>query len=119
VFTVLFGRLARMPSDGIPYPVFCYSGLVLWTYFSSVLGQAGQSLVSNSNLVTKVYFPRLALPVSCALGALVDLCVSLSLLIVLMAYYGLQPGLSLLLAPVFVAAMILLAVGTGLLLEAL
>lgn len=118
VFTVLFGRLAKIPSDGLPYPLFAYVGLVLWTYFSGVITQAGQSLTSNSNLVTKVYFPRVALPASSALSGLLDLSVSLSFVVVLMAYYHTRPGWPLLLAPVFLMGTILFTMGTSLLLAA-
>lgn len=119
VFTVLFGRLAKIPSDGLPYPLFAYAGLVLWTYFSGVITQAGQSLTANSNLVTKVYFPRVALPASSVLSGLLDLSVSLAFVVVLMGYYRIQPGLPLLLVPVFLFGLILFTMGTGLLLAAL
>jgi lipopolysaccharide transport system permease protein len=119
IFTLFFGRLAGIPSDGIPYPLFSYGALVLWTYFSGAIGQAAQSLVSNSNLLTKVYFPRVTLPASSAVSGLLDFCVGLIFLIVLMAYYRVQPGWSLLWAPVFLAALVLLTVGTSLLLAAL
>jgi lipopolysaccharide transport system permease protein len=119
VFTLFFGKLAGIPSDGIPYPLFAYCGLVLWTYFSGVVGQGGQSLVSNSNLITKVYFPRIALPASTAVSGLIDFSVGLGFLIILMAYYHVQPGWALLWAPVFLASLILLTVGVGLILAAL
>src|SRR5271156_5128254 len=77
IFTLLFGRLAHMPSDGIPYPIFCYSALVPWTYFSTSLGQASNSLVNNEPLLTKVYFPRVLLPAGAVLAGLVDLLIGL------------------------------------------
>ena len=86
IFTLFFGRLAGMKPDGIPYPIFAYCALVPWIYFSGVLGQAGNSLIANSNLITKVYFPRVLLPTASALAALLDFIVSSSLLFLLMAY---------------------------------
>jgi lipopolysaccharide transport system permease protein len=118
VFTIVFGRLANVPSDGIPYPLFAYVGLVLWTYFSGVISHGSQSLTSNTNLVTKVYFPRVALPASSALSGLFDLFVSLGFVIVLMAYYKVVPGWPLLLAPVFIVGMVLFTMGASLLLAA-
>lgn len=119
VFTIFFGRLAKIPSDGIPYPLFAYVGLVLWTYFSGVVGQAGQSLTANSNLITKVYFPRIALPASSAVSGLLDFLVGLSFVVVLMAWYGARPGWPLLFTPVIVVGLILFTVGVSLLLAAL
>jgi lipopolysaccharide transport system permease protein len=119
VFTLFFGRLAGIPSDGIPYPLFSYSALLLWTYFAGVLTQGGQSLVSNSNLITKVYFPRVALPASTALSGLLDFAVGLGFLAVLMGYYGVQPGWSVLLAPVFLAGLVLFTLGASMLLASL
>lgn len=119
VFTLFFGRLAKIPSDGLPYPLFAYVGLVLWTYFSGVIAQAGVSLTTNANLVTKVYFPRVALPASSALSGLLDLVVSLAFVVVLMIYYHTYPSWPLLLAPVFLVGMVLLTIGTSLLLAAL
>ncbi|MBI3466185.1 MAG: ABC transporter permease [Planctomycetes bacterium] len=119
VFTIFFGRLAKVPSDGIPYPLFAYVGLALWTYFSSVLSQGGQSLTANTNLVTKVYFPRFALPASSALSGLLDLSVSLGFVSLLMAYYRIHPGWSFALAPVFLMGLVLFTVGMSLLLAAI
>jgi lipopolysaccharide transport system permease protein len=118
VFTVFFGGLARIPGDGVPYPLFAYLGLVLWTYFANVISQGGQSLISNSTLITKVYFPRIALPASSALGGLFDAAVGLSFVVVLMAWYQVLPGWSLILAPIFLVALVLLTVGVSLLLAA-
>lgn len=119
VFTVFFGRLAKVPSDGIPYPLFAYVGLVLWTYFSGVLGQASQSLVSNSNLITKVYFPRATLPLSNVLGGLLDFVISFGFVVIMIAYYRIQPGWPMLLAPTFVLAAIMFTLGAGLLIASL
>jgi lipopolysaccharide transport system permease protein len=119
VFTFFFGRLAGIASDGIPYPLFSYSALVVWTYFAAVLGQGGQSLVANSNLITKVYFPRVALPASTAISGLPDLAVGLGFLGILMVYYGVQLSWSLLLAPVFLMALMLFTLGTSMLLASM
>jgi len=119
VFTLFFGHLAGMSSDKVPYPLFTYCALVLWTYSSGVIAQAGQSLVSNANLITKVYFPRVALPASSAISALLDFIIGLGFLVVLMAYYEVTPGWSLLWVPVFVAGLMLLTIGTSLVLAAL
>jgi lipopolysaccharide transport system permease protein len=119
IFTLFFGRLAGIPSDSVPYPLFSYSALLLWTYFAGVLGQGGQSLLSNANLITKVYFPRVTLPVSIALGGLLDFAVGLSFLVILMGYYRVQPGWSLLLAPVFLAGLVLFTLGAGMFLAAM
>ncbi len=119
VFAVIFGRLAHMPSDGVPYPVFCYVALVPWTYFAGVVGNGGNSLVGNSNLLTKVYFPRVLLPASAVVAGLLDFVVSATVLVGLMMYYKLTPGWPLLLMPVFVLAMIMVTMGMSLLLGAM
>lgn len=119
IFTLFFGRLAGVPSDNIPYALFSFCGLVLWTYFSTVLAQAGQSLVGNSNLITKVYFPRVTLPASSAVSGLLDFSIGLVFLAGMLVYYRVAPGWSLLWAPVFVASLILLTIGAGLILAAL
>lgn len=119
VFTLFFGKLAGVPSDGIPYPLFSYCALVLWTYFAAVIAQAGQSLVSNTNLITKVYFPRVALPASTSVSALVDVSFGLAFLVLMMVYYRTPPSWSLLWAPVFLIALVLISTGTSLILAAL
>lgn len=115
VFTLFFGRLAGIPSDRVPYPLFSYSALLLWTYFAGVLGQGGQSLVANSNLITKVYFPRVSLLASAALSGLLDFVAGFGFLVILMGYYGIRPGWSLLLVPVFLAALVMFTLGAVLL----
>src|SRR5437773_12499231 len=119
VFTLFFGRLAGIPSDGIPYPLFSFCGLVLWIYFSGVVGQAGQSLLANSHLITKVYFPRVVLPISSAVAALTDFLVGLVFLALMMVFYAVEPVWSVLWVPVFLVALMVLGVGTGMLLAAL
>jgi lipopolysaccharide transport system permease protein len=119
IFTLLFGRLAHMPSDGIPYPIFAYCALVPWTYFSGVVPLASNSLVGNSSLVTKVYFPRVLLPAATAVAGLIDFAVGAALLVVLMAYYHIHASWLLLLAPVFIFVMIMVTSGFGMLMAAL
>jgi lipopolysaccharide transport system permease protein len=118
-FSFFFGRLAAIPSDGVPYPLFSYSGLLLWTYFALMLAQVGNSLVSNSSLVTKIYFPRVLLPAAAAFAGLLDLAVSSVLLIAMLAYYRVSLHWSMLLTPIFIAQTVLLVVGVGMLLAAL
>jgi lipopolysaccharide transport system permease protein len=118
-FTVFFGKLAGIPSSGVPYPLFSYSALLLWTYFSVTLSQVGNSLVANSNLITKIYFPRVLLPAAAALGGILDLLVGSVLLIALMIYYHVSPSWSLLLTPLFVIQTVLLVMGAGMLLASL
>src|SRR5499427_6416011 len=87
VFSLFFGRLAKVPSDNIPYPIFAYTGLVPWTFFANGLSQSSNSLVGSSNLIKKVYFPRLIIPISGVLGGLPDFCISFVVLIGMMFYY--------------------------------
>jgi len=101
VFTVIFGRLARLSSDGLPYEVFALAALVPWTYFANALAQAGNSLVDQHQLLTKVYFPRLLLPLAAVLAGLVDLSISCVMLLVVLAGFGIEPPLRLLGAPAF------------------
>jgi lipopolysaccharide transport system permease protein len=119
IFTALFGRLAGVPSDGVPYPIFAFAGLLPWTYFSQAIGRSGTSLVSNAGLVTKVYFPRLAIPVSAAMAPLVDCIVSLALLMALGAYYRIAPGWPLLLLPLMLLLCVAAALAVSLWLSAL
>lgn len=113
IFTLIFGNLARMPSDGVPYPVFSYAGLVLWTYFSGALSQSSNSLLSNANLISKVYFPRLLLPLSACLVGLLDYSIALTVLVGLMVYFHIVPTAWILLAPVPLLLAFLLASGMG------
>jgi lipopolysaccharide transport system permease protein len=119
VFTLFFGRLAKMPSDGIPYPIFVYAGLLPWTYFANALTASGNSLVGSANLITKVYFPRLIIPASASLAGLLDFFIAMLVLGVLMVYYQFLPGYGILLFPALVALTFLCAVGVGLWLSAL
>ena len=119
VFLVLFRRLAKIPSDGLPYLVFVFLGFAVWSYFSSALNSANASLVANSALVTKVYFPRVAAPLSAVLPGLVDLGIALVMTGVLMAAFGVAPGWQLLTLPLWIVAVALAAFGTGMLLATL
>jgi homopolymeric O-antigen transport system permease protein len=120
VFTVIFGRFVRVPSDGVPYAVFSLTALVPWTYFASALTLSSDSLVTHRNLVTKVYFPRLVIPTTPILAALVDLSVALCVLIVVMLAFGVTPRpAAVLLLPILTLIMALTAAGAGYCLSAL
>ena len=119
VFTLFFGKLAKVPSDGLPYPIFVYAGLLPWTYFANAVAASSNSLVGSANLITKVYFPRLMVPASAALAGLLDFFIALFVLGALMIYYQFMPGVGLLLFPFLVALTFLCAVGVGLWLSAL
>lgn len=119
VFTLFFGKLAKMPSDGVPYPIFSYCALLPWTYFSGALTYSGNSLVSNANLIRKIYFPRVAVPASATLSGVVDFGIASIVLIGMMFYYKIQPTWSLMLWPVLIVPLILLALGVGMILSAL
>jgi lipopolysaccharide transport system permease protein len=114
-FTVFFNRLGNFRSEDIPYPLFAYAGLLLWTFFSNAVVYGTNSLVQNSNLVTKVYFPRMFIPAAVVGAGLVDLAVASAVLLALAVYYGVALTWSLLLLPVFVGLTVLLALGAGLL----
>jgi lipopolysaccharide transport system permease protein len=113
VFTLLFGQLAKIPTDGMPGPVFYFAALVPWIYFSSTVTNAGMSLVSNSGLLTKIYFPRIILPTAAALSNLVDFLISSAFLVGFAVYYKIPLGWHLLLWPVLVVLMILLSLSLG------
>jgi lipopolysaccharide transport system permease protein len=119
VFTLFFGRLAKMPSDGLPYPIFVYAGLLPWTYFANAVSASGNSLVGSSNLITKVYFPRIVVPASAALAGLLDFFIALFVFAALMIWYQFLPGPAFLVFPFLVALTFLCAVGVGLWLSAL
>jgi lipopolysaccharide transport system permease protein len=120
VFTIVFGRLAGLPSDGAtPYPVLVFAGMLPWFLFASVLSEASGSLVGNANLLSKVYFPRLIIPASAAAVAFVDFAVNLAILFAIMARYGVLPGWQIVLLPAFVALAVLTSLGPAILLTAL
>lgn len=113
IFTLFFGRLAGVPSDNVPYPVFVYAGLLLWTFFSNALANSGNSLVGNQNLLTKVYFPRIIIPAATVGAGVVDLAIAFVVLIGLMLYYGMAVTWGVLLVPIIVVLTTLLALGVG------
>jgi lipopolysaccharide transport system permease protein len=119
IFSVIFGRLANLPSDNVPYPLFVFAGLVPWFYFANATSTASGSLVANTNLVSKVYFPRLAVPLAAVLAGLVDLAIGLGLELVLLAVFGVPVGARVLLVPVLVALLALTSLAVGVWLSAL
>jgi len=119
VFTILFSRLGRMASDGVPYPLFSYAALLPWQLFATALTESGNSLVSSQNLITKVYFPRLVIPLAPVLAGLADFGVAFGILIILMVWYGVVPTVAILTLPLFIMLALLAAVGVGLWLSAL
>jgi lipopolysaccharide transport system permease protein len=119
IFSVVFGQLANMPSDGYPYPVFVYAALLPWTFFAGAIAASGQSLVGSAHLVSKVYFPRLIIPLASAGAGLVDLLISTAILLLMMLWYGVGWSWNLLAAPVLLLAVVFTALGVGTLLSAL
>jgi len=119
VFTLFFGKLAQIPSDGVPYPVFSYTALVPWTFFANGLTQTSNSLVGNANLLKKVYFPRLAMPVAAVLSGVIDFAFAFLVLLGIMFYYGVVPSLNLLWLPLFLLLALVTALGVGLWLSAM
>jgi lipopolysaccharide transport system permease protein len=119
VFSLFFGRLAKMPSDGIPYPIFSLAGLVPWTFFANGLTQSSNSLVGSANLITKVYFPRMVVPIAAVIGGCVDLVISLLVLLGMMAYYRVPVSAQVFWLPSFLLLSIITALGAGLWLSSL
>ena len=119
VFSVFFGRLAGMPSDGVPYPVFAFCALLPWQLFAHALTESSASLVTNQNLITKVYFPRLIIPLAPVLASLLDFLIAFGLLLGMLAYYRITPTLWVWTLPLFLLLAIALAIGVGLWLAAL
>ncbi|CCF83163.1 ABC transporter permease [Nitrolancea hollandica] len=119
VFSIIFGRLAKVPSDGVPYPVFSFSALLPWTFFATAITQAGTSLVTNINLVSKVYFPRLIVPTAGVLVGIVDFAVAFVVLLGMMLVYGIVPGIAVLTLPLFLLLAFMTALGISLWLSAL
>lgn len=119
IFTIIFGKFAKLPSDGIPYPVFTYCALLPWNYFARSLGDSSDSLVGSSHLVTKVYFPRLVLPISKVFAGLIDFSVAFVILLGMMWWYGIQPTWGLMFLPLFITIAMLVALGVGTWLTAL
>jgi lipopolysaccharide transport system permease protein len=119
VFSLFFGRLAKVPSDGIPYPLFALSGLIPWQLFAYALTQSSNSVVANKNLVSKVYFPRLIVPLAAVLSGLVDFCIAFGVLLVMFVFYGFVPSPALVMIPLALILTILSALAVGLWLSAL
>ena len=119
VFSLFFGHLARMPSDGLPYPIFTFAALVPWAFFANGLNQSSNSLVGSSNLITKVYFPRLIVPLASVFSGIVDFLVAFGVLLGMMLYYGLVPTLNILWLPLYVLLALVTSLGVGLWLSAL
>jgi len=119
IFSIIFGRFAKMPTDGSPYPIFVYAGLLPWTFFANSVAKSSMSLVSQTHLFTKTYFPRLLLPTAGIAVGLVDFALSFTVYIALMLWYGHVPGMSVLLLPLFVTLAATLALGVGYILSAL
>ena len=119
IFTIFLGKLARVPSDGFPYPVMVFAGLLPWTFFSNAVTQSATSIVGNTSLITKVYFPRLIIPAASVLGRLIDFAVAFAILFGVMAFYRVFPTWHIVMVPVLVLLMALLALGVGLLVAGL
>jgi lipopolysaccharide transport system permease protein len=119
IFTVIFTNFARFDSNSVPYPLLALSGILPWFFVNYAITNAGNSLISNTNLVTKVYFPRLIVPISATLAGLIDLVIGISLLIILMIYYGISPSSKIVFAPIFVGLAVVFAISLGVMFAAL
>ena len=119
IFSLFFGRLAKVPSDGIPYPIFSYAALVPWTFFANGLNMASNSLVASTNLIKKVYFPRLAIPLATVLSGVVDFVLAFVLLIGMMFYFGMVPTVNLIWFPLFLLLALITSLGVSLWLSAM
>lgn len=119
VFTIIFGQLAKIPSDGIPYPIFSFCALLPWNYFAGAFGRSSGSLVGSAHLISKVYFPRLVIPISSLLSGLLDFAIAFLMLIGLMFWYGIVPSIAVLWLPAFLLMAVAIALGVGLWLGAL
>ncbi len=119
VFSIVFGRLAQIPSEGVPYPIFTFAALVPWTYFSSAMTGSTQSLIGNQNMLTKVYFPRLVIPMTPVLAKLVDFGIAFVILLLMMAWFSIAPTWNVVFLPWLIVLMILTAAGVGMWLSAL
>src|SRR5437660_7121109 len=119
IFTLFFGRLAGISSEGIPYPIFAYAGLLPWTFFSNAISNGSSSLIGDSRLITKVYFPRMVIPIAAVGAGLVDFVIAFIILVGLMAYYGIGLSLNILMLPVLVLLLTLLATGVAMWMSAL
>jgi lipopolysaccharide transport system permease protein len=119
VFSLFFGKLAKIPSDGIPYPIFSYAALVPWTFFANGLGKASTSIVGSSSLIKKIYFPRLAMPIASVLSGVVDFVLAFAVLIGMMFYYGLVPTVNIIWLPLLLGLSFMTSLGVALWLSAM
>jgi lipopolysaccharide transport system permease protein len=119
IFTAVFGHFARIPSDGVPYAIFCYCGLVPWTFFAYALSQSANSVVGNANLIAKVYFPRLIIPIAAALSGLLDFAIAFVVLLGMMLLYGIAPTAAILTLPLYILLALATALAVGIWLSAL
>lgn len=119
VFTLVFGKLAKLPSGGVPYPILVFAALLPWQFFSSAFSEAGNSLIGNANMISKIYFPRLVVPTSAVIVSFVDFLISGLILVGLMIWYGFMPDLSILTLPLFICVAFAAAMGAGLWIAAL
>ena len=119
VFSVFFGRLGKIPSDGIPYPIFAYAALVPWTFFAQGMGQASNSLVGSANLIKKVYFPRLSVPIASVTSGIIDFAIAFVVLLGMMLYYGILPTLNVIWLPCLLVLTVVTSLGVSLWLSAL
>jgi lipopolysaccharide transport system permease protein len=119
VFTIFFGKLGNLPSDGIPYPLFTFAALLPWQLFSRTITECTNSLVADQRLITRVYFPRIIIPLATTLSAIVDFGISAGLLVALMLFYGVMPGVEIFWLPAFILLMLIAALGVGFWLSAL
>jgi lipopolysaccharide transport system permease protein len=119
IFSLFFGRLAKVPSDGVPYPIFAYAALIPWMFFANGLNQAANSLVSNANLINKVYFPRLTIPTASVLAGLMDFIPAFLLLMGMMVYFGIYPTVQIIWIPLFLVLALITSLGVGIGLSAL
>ena len=119
IFSLFFGRLAKVPSDGLPYPIFSYAALVPWSFFATALTTASGSLVASANMVKKIYFPRLTLPISTVLGGVVDFVLAFVVLMGMMFFYGLTPTINIIWLPVFLLLALITSLGISLWLSAM
>ena len=119
VFTVIFGKIAGLPSGGVPYPILVFAGMLPWQFFSNALSESSGSLVSNANLISKVYFPRLIVPAGAVIVGFVDFMISFVIMAALMVWYGFLPGMQILTLPLWILLAFLAAIGPGLFITAL
>ncbi len=119
VFTIIFDKIARFPSDGIPYPLFAYAALVPWTFFAKSLDRSGFSVVAESNLITKIYFPRLIIPLSATLGGLLDFAIAFLLLVAMMVWFGVLPTWKLVMVPLYLLLTVMASLAVSLWFSAL